>query len=239
MSPHPVTLSQPERPAPSASTNTLLGLMPPESRRSLLTQGTRIALKKNDTLSEAGAISGSIYFPCSGLVSLQTMTEAGDSIEIAMVGSDGLIGNVVSPANSTAPYSAVVSIAGEAIRVRRESLVADFERSGPARRVLLDYSYRFLAELAQGSACHRFHTARQRLARWLLVAADRTGSTRIEMTQEELAHRLGLQRTRVTTANLGLQDLGAIRARHGRITIADRRRLALAACACYNSHDGG
>ena len=98
-------------------------------------------------------------------------------------------------------------------------MLAEFERSMPSRRVLLNSSQDFLSELAQGSACHRFHT-RQRLAPWLLTAADRTGSNLIEMTHEELAQRLGLQRTRVTTANLAPEDLGAIRARRGRITIA-------------------
>jgi CRP-like cAMP-binding protein len=86
-----------------------------------------------------------------------------------------------------------------------------------------------------GSACHRFHTAHQRLARWLLMASDRTRSSRVELTQEQLAHVLGLQRTGVTVANVALQDAGAIRSRHGRITIVDRKRLENLACECYGT----
>ena len=90
-----------------------------------------------------------------------------------------------------------------------------------------------MTDIAQGSACHRFHTARQRLARWLLSASDRTQSVRIELTQERLAQALGLQRTGVTVASVALQDAGAIKSRHGRITIIDRRRTESLACECY------
>jgi CRP-like cAMP-binding protein len=88
-------------------------------------------------------------------------------------------------------------------------------------------------EIAQGFACHRFHTARQRLARWLLSASDRTQSVRIELTQERLAQAIGLQRTGVTVASVALQDAGDIKSRHGRITMIDRRRLESRACECY------
>jgi len=90
-----------------------------------------------------------------------------------------------------------------------------------------------IGEIANGSACHRFHTARQRLARWLLMASDKIQSSRIELTQEQLAEILGLQRTGVTVANVALQDAGAITSRHGRIRIVDRVRLQTAACECY------
>jgi CRP-like cAMP-binding protein len=90
-----------------------------------------------------------------------------------------------------------------------------------------------LSEVALGSACHCFHTARQRLARWLLTASDRIQSSRIELTHEQLAEVLGLQRTRVTVANVALQDAGAITSRHGRIQVIDRARLQSVSCECY------
>jgi CRP-like cAMP-binding protein len=207
--------------------------MPTETRVRLLSQSTRVPLQKEDVLCEAGNGLTWVYLPCSGLISLQTMTEKGDSVEIAMVGREGMIGPVPCEPGQGTLCNAVVSVAGDALRIRSESLLAEFDRSASCRRVLLNYSHGFLRDVAQGSACHRFHTARQRLARWVLTACDRTGIARIEITQEELAQRLGLQRTRVTSANLNLQDSGAIRSRHGRITIADRRRLELAACECY------
>lgn len=222
-----------DHPSNAEIPNHLLRLMPGDSRTRLLSQSTRVPLKQEAELCEAGSRQEWSYFPCSGLVSLQTMTTAGESIEIAMVGREGMIGPIPCATNQVTPYTVVVSLPGEAFRLRSESLLAEFDRSAPCRRALLTWSQQFLHAVAQGSACHRFHTARQRLARWILTASDRTGSSRIEMTQEHLAQRLGLQRTCVTTASVDLQDTGAIRSRHGRITIADRRRLEAAACECY------
>lgn len=232
---HSPSVAASAQPSSNIGTNRLLGLMPPESRSHLLAQCSRVPMRKHDVLSEAGSRHAWVYFPGSGLVSMQTTTEAGDSIEIAMIGAEGVISPIACASSGVALYTAVVSVPGESLRMRSDELLAEFERSQLCRRVLLNHSHAFLGDVAQGSACHRFHTARQRLATWVLTVSDRTGLSRIEMTQEELAQRLGLQRTRVTAANLSLQDIGALRARHGRITIQDRRRLELAACTCYRS----
>ena len=173
------------------------------------------------------------YMPCSGLVSLQTLTADGNSVEIAMVGRDGVIGFVPGVPLQRATSRAVVSVSGYTLRVQTRALMAEFDCSASTRQVLLTCWSTFLAEIAQNSACHRFHPARRRLAGWLLSAFDRTGVPRIHLTQEDLAHRLGLQRTGVTAANLALQDLGAIRSRHGHIALLDRGRLEQAACECY------
>lgn len=55
------------------------------------------------------------------------------------------------------------------------------------------------------------------------------------MTQDRLGQALGLQRTGVTAASVVLQDAEAIKPRHGRITIVDRRRLELSASECYEA----
>jgi hypothetical protein len=73
----------------------------------------------------------------------------------------------------------------------------------------------------------------RRIASWLLSASNRTQSFRIQMTQDRLGEALGLQRTGVTAASIALQDAGAIKARHGRITIVDRRKVEAIACECH------
>jgi hypothetical protein len=98
---------------------------------------------------------------------------------------------------------------------------------------LIQQWHQMMREIANGSACHRFHSARQRLARWLLAATDRVHSSHMDLPQEQFANVLGLQRTGVTVASVALQDAGAIAARHGRIRIVDRPRLRPASCECY------
>ena len=218
-------------PAP-VSTNALLAGLPREVQQRLVSQGTRVTIDRDHALCDTGAPVTWAYLPVSGLVSLQTMIEDGGTVELAMIGTEGLVGGPLL-ANATAPYTAEVVMPGEALRLKIELLQSEFERNTALQRVLLHYWHTLNSDIAQGSACHRFHAARQRLARWLLSASDKTRSSRIYMTQERLGAALGLQRTGVTAASIALQDLGAIAARHGRITIIDRGRLETQACECY------
>ena len=233
MAPQTQIAAQPVMPPATPRTNTLLSRLPKDAQQRLLSHCTRVPLDKHELLSETGTPVKWAYLPCSGVVSLQTMTEDAESVEVAMVGSEGLVGLPMASTSDLCPHTAVVVIPGDALRLRPDVLQAEFERNPALQRVLVHYWHALITDIAQGSVCHRFHTARQRLARWLLSASDRTQSARIQMTQERLGQALGLQRTGVTAASVALQDAGAIKSRHGLITILDRRRIESMACECY------
>lgn len=218
--------------APRPLINRVLASMPAEMQQRLITLGARAPIEKSAVLAEAGAVQTHVYFPDHGLLSLQTMTQDGYSVEVAMVGSEGLSALPVT-GGSPAAYTTVVTVPGEALRLQADALAAESERYPPLQRLLMQRWHTVTGEIASGSACHRFHSSRQRLARWLLAASDRIQSSRIELTHEQLGEVLGLQRTRVTTANIVLQDAGAIASRHGRIRILDRARLRDLSCECY------
>jgi CRP-like cAMP-binding protein len=233
MAPQTPIIDHPVTPAVTPRTNTLMSRLPRDAHQRLLSHCTRVPLHEHEWLAETGTPVKWAYLPCSGVVSMQTMTENAESVEVAMVGSEGLVGLPMASTSDLSPHTAVVVIPGEAFRLRPDDLQAEFEHNPALQRVLVHYWHALIADIAQGSACHRFHMARQRLARWLLSASDRTQSARIQMTQERLGQALGLQRTGVTAASIALQDAGAIKSRHGRITIIDRRRLESMACECY------
>ena len=226
-------------PSDARAMNEIVREFPVESRTRLLSDAAPLTMRKNQVLVDDASDPSWTYLPCSGLVSLQALTESGSSIEVAMVGREGLIGFALGTLGSGPTYRAVVSIPGQTLRVRTDALLSEFDRVAGTRHVLLTRWPLFLAEIAQSSVCHRFHPARQRLARWLLTAVDRTGLSRLHLTQDELAVRLGLQRTCVSIASLALQDLGLIRARRGRIAVLDRPRLVAAACECYRLQPPG
>ena len=229
------SIASPAGAAATASRSRFLSRLPPDTYQRIVSQTTRVPLAKEEHLYETGMPLTWSYLPCSGLVSLQTTTLEGGSVEVAMIGSEGMVGVPAPSVSAAAPQTAVVVLPGEALRLRSDILQRELERDAALQRALIAYSYALIAEIAQGSVCHRFHTARQRLARWLLAASDRTQSQRILMTQERLGQALGLQRTGVTPASVALQDAGAIKSRHGRITITDRRRLEAIACECYQA----
>jgi CRP-like cAMP-binding protein len=214
-------------------TNELLLRVPTEERCQLLSIGVPVHLERKQVLHESGTPRGVVLFPLTCLVSLQTMTEDGAMVEVAMIGREGVIGFPTGQESPHSPYAITVQISGDALRFRAEALRTAFDRSCALRSSLLAYWHALLADVARGSACHCFHTAPQRLSRWLLAASARTQRDTLHMTHEDLASVLGLPRSSVTASALALREAGAIRYHQGRVTILDRRRLTQMACECH------
>jgi CRP-like cAMP-binding protein len=89
-----------------------------------------------------------------------------------------------------------------------------------------------LLQAQQFTACNVLHPADQRLARWLLMTADRTGSASFPLTQEYMAVMTGVQRTTVSTLANGFKERGLIRYSRGKIEILDAEGLERASCEC-------
>jgi len=89
-----------------------------------------------------------------------------------------------------------------------------------------------LAVRGQWVACNARHTVEQRLAKWLLITADRLG-TDIKITQDMVATMLGVRRASVVTSLSRLVDEGIVRHGYARIQILDEDRLRGYACVCY------
>jgi hypothetical protein len=87
--------------------------------------------------------------------------------------------------------------------------------------------------VSQIAGCNRLHEAEERLARWLLMAQDRTQSEVLNFTQEFIAMMLGARRTTVTLIAGSLQRANLIEYSRGRVKILDRENLESAACDCY------
>jgi CRP-like cAMP-binding protein len=177
---------------PSA-TNALLALLPLEERTRILPLLEKVTIDRGTTLHDMGARVTSNYFPASGIVSLVSMTMEGQTLEVAAIGSDGVVGIETVLQVGIARWEAVASTPVEALRISADRLRSELERSAALRRALLQYSYGVLGQVAQAAVCHRFHTVAQRLARWLLVARERLRSDAIQMTQEAVAGCSGVR----------------------------------------------
>jgi CRP-like cAMP-binding protein len=215
--------------------NRLLATLPEEQRHRLLTDSSIVFLERWAIVYEVGHEIVWTYFPISGLVSLMSTTRDGQTLELASVGNDGMFAIETVLQASSARCHVVAQLRTEALRIRAVHLLQEMERDILLRRTLLQYACRLLEQTSQTAVCHRFHTVAQRLARWLLIARDRLGSDVIHLSEERVGHLLGSPRTAVTTANVMLQDYGAIRQRHGRTFIIDVARLRKAACECYET----
>ena len=190
-------------------------------------------LSYKEILHEPGAPVAHVYFPLDALVCLLSIGEEGATVEVGMVGSEGMVGAPILLGGDTAPSQAVVLSPGSAVRLKADVVKKEFKRSRALQDLLLPYAHALLTQSAQSAACHRFHTPVERLCRWLLMAHDRAGSDEFRVTQEFISDMLGTRRATVTEAAHALQQKGVIDYFRGRIAIRDRRGLETLACRCY------
>lgn len=213
--------------------NGLLSALPPPEYERLSPHLGLVRLTPGKILYHAGDIVRHAYFPIGGMISLLSITEDGRTVEVGMIGNEGMSGVPIILRSRVAPYQVMVQLAGNAFRIRENSLRVEFDRGGKLQDLLLRYTHSLLIQVAQSAACNRFHTVEERLCRWLLVSRDRVQTDTIHLTQEFLSHMLGVPRTSVTMIAVDLQKEGLIKYSRGRITIRDRRRLEATACECY------
>ena len=159
-------------------------------------------------------------------------------LEVALAGSEGLCGAEVALGVGISPVHAVVQGGGPAWRLG----AADFRRKlarVPSLRSCVDrYLYVLMTQLIQGAGCNRFHVVEQRVARWLLMTADRAHSPSFHITHELLAEMLGVRRVGITEAASAMQVRKLIGYKRGNVTIMDRKGLERASCSCYRSDLG-
>jgi CRP-like cAMP-binding protein len=192
-----------------------------------------VDLPLGKVLYESGTVMTHAYFPTSAIVSLLYVMETGASAEIAVVGNEGVVGVALFMGGYSTPSRAVVQSAGCGLRLRAQTLKAEFDLAGPFLHLMLRYTQALLTQMAQTAVCNRHHSLDQQLCRWLLLSLDRLEGPNLLMTQELIANMLGVRREGVTTAALSLQQAGLISYARGRIAVLDRPGLERRTCECY------
>jgi CRP-like cAMP-binding protein len=212
--------------------NRILALLPHGEFLRVLSHLESVQLAKGEVYM-AGDTVRYAYFPIKGLLSLRSTTEAGCSVEVAMVGNEGIVGLPMINKKGISPYEVTVLVATDAYRIKIDALQEEFDRGERLHTLVLGYVSVLVAQISQLCICHRFHTLEEALGRWLLVAQDRVNSSALNLTQESISNALGVSRTGVTMAACSLQKAGLIRYSRGRIEILDRARLEAKSCECY------
>jgi CRP-like cAMP-binding protein len=214
-------------------TNVLLDGLNPHELSIIRPHLTEVTLEAGSILAEAGQAADQVYFPLEGVVSLVGSTEGGATVEVAIVGREGVASISALLGRNRLPFRIVTQVGGRALRAPTEPLLKQLHDCGEFHERLLKYSEGVIFQIGQSAICNRFHNAKQRLARWLLMTHDRAGTRELPLTHEFISAMVGGPRSAVTEAAAALRDAGAIEYRRGLLTIRSVSHLEEEACECY------
>ena len=198
-----------------------------------------VTMSRAEILFEANDKLTYIYFPITSTASLLCCLQDGTSVEVAMVGNEGILGlSALLGSGKLALIQAIVNVAGQGYRISIKSLQHVLARSGGRRggllqKLLLRYAQTLFIQMSQATACNRHHAIEQQLCCWLLLSFDRGHIDNLLMTQESIAYILGVRRESITEAARKLQQAGIINYHRGHIELKDRKKLETTACECY------
>ena len=213
--------------------NHILAALPALDFERLLPDLEFVPMPLGFTLSESGDLTKFMYFPTTCIVSLLYVMSNGSSGEIAVVGTEGMVGITLFMGGESTLNRTVVQSAGSAYKLKGSVLQREFALGGVLQHLSLRYTQALICQMSQTAVCNRHHTLDQQLCRWLLLSLDRLEGNQLVMTQEMIANMLGVRREGVTEAAGILQKAGLISYARGHITVLDRSKLELRVCECY------
>jgi len=206
----------------------------PDSEFSLLRPHVEsVQLSQYQILHEAGQKIEFAYFLDDGMCSLVALTHDGRSVEVGIVGKEGMVGMPLTVGLRQGAFRAIMQISGMGVRIKSE-IFQDIMLAAPTLRAQLSrFALMNGLQVAQLAACNRLHEIEQRLIRWLLICQDRVDSENLPLTHEFMAQMLGSGRPSVSLATAVLENAGLIENSRGTVKILNRKSLEQIVCECY------
>lgn len=213
--------------------NHLLAAIPRQVYRRMSDTLEKVELEYGQVLYEPKERIRHVYFPLDFLVSLLTAVDKRRTLEVGMVGNEGMVGMPMALGIGASAVRALVQGKGSAMRMSATDFRLEFKTDSPLQRALFRYNHLLMAQISQTAACNRFHEVGPRLARWLLMTRDRLHADEFRLTHEFLSHMLGIRRAGVSGAASLLEQKKLIEYSRGNIRVLNHKGLEGAACSCY------
>ena len=213
--------------------NHLLAALPVDVLSRLSPTLRILALDVPHVLHRPGDPIRHVYFPGGGFCSLLAVLDDGRMVEVATVGSEGMVGLNALADSRPAGMAMVQARIDPCYELPIDAFRAEIDRRGVFLARVTRFHDALVGFIMQSAACNAIHTVEQRLSRWLLLAHDRVGKDDFPLTQEFAAMMLGSSRPAVTVVAGTLQKAGLIHYHRGHLRILDRKGLESASCECY------
>lgn len=199
----------------------------------MLKRSRLVKLSLGSMLCEIGKPIQQVYFPLEGFISQIVTNHDGLVLQIGLLGNEGVLGATLLLGEKDAPISALVQSEGTALAMSPEQMCRALCQNPTLLRILNRYLFTMTQQWAQAAFCAHFHKTKARLARFLLMAHDRSHKKTFNLTQDTLSKLLGVRRSSITVTASALQRDHLIQYCRGEIDIIDRKKLSATACSCY------
>jgi len=212
--------------------NHLLASLPPQELSKIIPILKPCPLTRKTTVYGIGDTINAIYFPCGGLISEMAILADGGGLEIMSIGREGAFGITALFGPATSAHEVTVQMSGAGWCVPVNALKRILEECPVLTDSLSHYFNSWFLQVAQIAACTGRHTVPQRCANKLLSASERSGSTHLPLTHENLANALGVRRAGITNAMSAFERDRSIQCMRGSIEILNIVQLRSASCEC-------
>ncbi len=213
--------------------NRLLAALPTAEYQRLLPNLEEISLIYANVIYEPNDLISHVYFPNSGIISLLSAVTMRDTLEVGIVGNEGMVGLPVFLGVGISRNRAIIQGEGVAVRMKVSDFQRECDRNGALALQLRRFTNSLITQISQSAVCNRYHLIEARLARWLLMTQDRMEADNFRITHDFLANMLGVRREGVCKAAGGLQNSQLITYKRGNLSILNRKGLEAIACQCY------
>jgi CRP-like cAMP-binding protein len=213
--------------------NRLLAHTPDEEFRLIEPTLERIELEWGKVIAGADRPIDYVYFLCSGIGSVVTVSTEGQKAQAGMFGREGFSPTSAGVGGTISVQEVLVQVPGTGFRIRREAILDILPQIPVFANLLARYIQTFASQISYTSLCNASYQVDVRLARWLLMCHDRVDGDEIALTHDFISLMLSVRRPSVTTALHILEGNKLLRAERARITIRDRRGLQAFAGDAY------
>jgi len=192
-----------------------------------------VSLSLGQVLYESGQTMSHAYFPVDCVVSLLSVMKNGETVEIAVVGNEGMIGLALFMGGESMMSRAIVQNSGHAYTLKAQVLKDEYNKGEALSHQLLLFAQALITQMVQTAACNRHHSVNQQLCRWILLSLDRLPLNKLAITDKQIGNMLGLTLLRVAEATDVLEKAGLIQYQDGEIKVLDRVGIQKRSCECY------
>ena len=174
-----------------------------------------------------------VWFIEAGIASVVAVQSDDTKVEVGLVGNEGMTGTAVVLGGDQSPHSTYIQMGGEGLRIGVEALRKVMIASPTLRNLLLSYVQVFMVQTAHTAVANARAHIDRRLARWILMAHDRTHGEALFLTHEFLGLMLGVRRAGVTEALQTLKRKKLIETGRNQIVVLSRKGIEQLAGNAY------